>query len=378
MQRDHGGKPGTSDLVRRPVQVGVIGVGNFGENHVRAYSESPLSELVAVADVDGARAATIAERYGVRRSYTDYSDLLREPDLEAVSIATPAEHHAAPAIAAAAAGKHILLEKPMATTLADAEAICKAARRNRVKVMIGQMLRFEAHCASIQSAIQGGAMGRPVAIISRWNNPITEARRSGGNVSLILHVMIHSIDLSLWYMDQRPQRVFCTAARGKVYAEMGVPDGCVLTIEFDQGGVAVTESFWCLPEEFANWSAPQDWNPLVSDTHLEVICTEGVMYLGSPISSLRACGPGGWRFPQVTFRPIVHGELSGALREEIRHFLTCCRSEQQPLAGVHDGLASLQVALAAQESLRTGLPVSVEAAPDSELEDDGSLKGHVE
>ena len=68
----------------------------------------------------------------------------------------------------------------------------------------------------------------------------------------------------------------------------------------------------------------------------------------------------------------------GKFGTEIRHFLTCCRSEQQPLAGVHDGLASLQVALAAQESLRTGLPVSVEAAPDSELEDDGSLKGHVE
>lgn len=365
MPTSHHEESRAADLLRQPIRVGVIGVGRFGENHVRAYAESPLSELLAVADLDGARARAIAQRYEVRHNYTSHEELLANPAIEAVSIASPAHLHAGPAIAAAQAGKHILLEKPLATSMADAEAIYEAACQNQVKVLIGHMLRFEAHYASIQSTIQQGSMGRPIAVVSRWNNPITEARRSGEGISLILHLMIHNIDLSLWYMDQLPRRVFCTAARGKAYQEMGIPDGCILTIDFDQGGIASTESFWCLPEEYANWSTPRDWSPLVSDSQVEVICTDGVIYLGAPISSLRACGPDGWRFPQATFRPVVHGELSGALREEIRHFLKCCRGIQQPLVGIHDGLSSLRVALAAEESLRTGLPVTLEPAPDA-------------
>jgi predicted dehydrogenase len=237
--------------------------------------------------------------------------------------------------------------------------IADEPRRNQVKLMIGHTLRFEVNYASIQNAIREGTMGVPIAVISRLNDPITEARFSGLLVSPILHMMIHHIDLSLWYMGRRPSRVFCTAAKGKVHREIKVPDGCVVTIEFEGGGLAVTESFWCLPEGFANWEAPQDWMPLVSDTQMEVICTEGVLYLGAPISSLRACDQDGWKFPQVTFRPIVHGKLGGAFREEIKHFLVCCRSGQQPLVGGQDGIASLEVALAAEESLRTGLPVAL-------------------
>lgn len=351
-------------LPREPVRVGVIGVGRFGENHVRAYVESPFSELVAIVDVDQQRAHALASKYNIERCFTDFQELLDCTDVQAVSIATPADLHAGPAIAAAEAGKHILLEKPIATTLQDAEAIIEAARKNRCKLMVGHMLRFEVNCTSIHSALAEGAVGSPVAVISRFNNPITEARYAGQHVSPILHMMIHTIDLSLWYMNRAPTRVFCTAARGRVHAELGHLDGCVVTIDFKDGGLAVNESFWCLPERFADWRVPQTLVPQVSDMQLEVICTDGVLYLDAPVTRLRICDSEGWKFPQTTFRPIVRGELHGAFREEIQQFLICCSSEEEPLVSGQDAIAALRVALAAEESLESNAPVMLDVSFD--------------
>jgi UDP-N-acetylglucosamine 3-dehydrogenase len=344
-------------MPRDPVRVGVIGVGRFGENHVRAYAESPYSELVAIADVDAGRTHDVATKYGVERSFEDHEALLAWTHVQAVSIATPAHLHTELAIAAAEAGKHILLEKPIATTLQDAVAIVEAARKNRVKLMVGHMLRFEVNCTAIHSALAEGTMGSPVAVISRFNNPSTEARYAGQHVSPILHMMIHTIDLSLWYMNSVPTRVFCTAARGRVHAELNHLDGCVVTIDFQDGGLAVAESFWCLPERYANWRVPQTWAPLVSDMQLEVLCTDGVLYLDAPVTRLRMCDSEGWKFPQTTFRPIVRGELHGAFREEIRQFLICCMGRREPLVNGEDAISALRVALAAEESLKSNAPV---------------------
>ena len=344
-------------MPRQPVRVGVIGVGRFGENHVRAYAESPFSELVAVADIDQQRAHAVAGKYNVERCFADFHELIECADVQAVSIATPAHLHAEPAITAVEAGIHILLEKPIAATLQDAEAIVEAAHKNRSKLMVGHMLRFEVNCTSIHSALAEGALGLPVAIMSRFNNPITEARYAGQHVSPVLHLMIHAIDLSLWYMDRAPTRVYCTAAKGKVHAELGHLDGCVMTMDFVGGGLAVAESFWCLPERFADWRTPQTWSPRVSDMQMEVICTEGVLYLDAPVTNLRICDSEGWKFPQTTFRPIIRGELQGAFREEIQQFLICCSSEQEPLVSGQDAIVALRVALAAEESLESNAPV---------------------
>lgn len=342
-----------------PVGVGVIGVGRFGENHARAYSESFLSSLVAVADLDDARARSVAAKYGAQTHYNDFRYLLDRSDIQAVSIATPAHAHTEPAIAAAEAGKDILLEKPIADSLEDAEAIVSAAETYGVRLLVGHMLRFEVNCASLHSAIAEGAMGRPIAVISRFNNPIEEARFVGKQISLVLHVLIHTIDISLWYLDSRPERVFCTAARGMVYEQTGLPDGCIVTMEFTSGSVAVAECFWSLPETYAKWSTPRSWVPRGSDIQLEVICTDGIMYLDAPTTGVRACDKEGWKFSQTTLRPTLHGELAGAFREEIQHFLRCCMHDQEPYVDGRDALAALEVALAAEMSLDTGGPVAL-------------------
>lgn len=344
----------------KPVQVGVIGTGRFGENHVRAYAESPLCELVAVADVDRRRAEIVAERYGVGLVYDTFQELLANPEIAAVSIATPAHQHAEPALAAAHAGKHILIEKPIALTLADAVAMVEAADANDVRLMVGHTFRFEINFAGIYEALREGTIGRPIGITARLNNPITEARYVGKLVSPILHNLIHLIDLALWYVGTLPERVFCIAARGKVNQELQVPDGCLLTLEFENGAVAMLESFWCLPEQSGSWSTPRRWTPTLSDLQMQVICTDGALYAGGTLPSLRAIDPEGWKFPQLTLRPTITGELGGAFRDEIKSFLTCCTGTAFPAVDGHAGLQALQVALAAETSLNLKKPVELQ------------------
>ena len=121
----------------KKIGFGVIGTGIVGGAwHAYVYSRLPQSKLVAVCDLDEKRAQDAAKKYGASAVYTDYRKLLENPDIKAVSIATPDFAHREIAVAAAEAGKHILVEKPLATTVEDAEAIVKAAKKAKVKLMV--------------------------------------------------------------------------------------------------------------------------------------------------------------------------------------------------------------------------------------------------
>ena len=108
----------------------LIGAGLFGERHAQAFSRHHAVDFVAVCDLNGERAKEIAEKYNARRYTTEFKELLSNPEIEAVSVATPDHLHREVAVAFAEAGKHLLVEKPLATTVEDAEAISEAARKN--------------------------------------------------------------------------------------------------------------------------------------------------------------------------------------------------------------------------------------------------------
>lgn len=339
--------------------VGVIGTGRFGANHVRTLAENPRCKLTALADIELARAETLAVRYNVPHVFRDYQDLLALDALDAVVIATPAHLHAAPAIDAAEHKKHILVEKPIATRLTDADAMIAAAKRNHVCFMVGQLLRFEIHLASMYAAVREGAFGEPLALTARMNNPIAEARYAAASVSIVEHIQIHLIDLALWLMGTQPRRVYAVNAVGHVQNELGAPDGCVTTIEFEGSRLATLSTFWCLPDAFAGWSEPNIWNPLRSDIAVHLLCTDGVLEM-DPLPALRAVNGQGWKFPQLTLRPQVLEHVDGALQRELTHWIDCCLAAKKPLIDGPAGYAALRVALAVLESIRSGSSVELE------------------
>jgi len=164
--------------MRSKLRAGVIGVGTFGSLHARVYAELEAADLVAVADIKPERMQHFISQYGTR-GYADYNELLEKEDLDIVSVCTSDELHLEPVMAAAAAGKHILVEKPLAMSVSDCDAMIQAAEKAKVKLMVGQILRFDPRYYTARQAIADGQIGTPVHFFARRNNPIRNARRLG-------------------------------------------------------------------------------------------------------------------------------------------------------------------------------------------------------
>ena len=143
------------------LRTGIIGCGKVGDFHAKVYAELPQSEFVAVCDADSARAEAFASRYGVK-AYTDVATMCRDARLDVVSICTPHPLHASPAVAAADCGCNVLVEKPLASSLEDCDAIIAAEKRNHVTVGTMVQRRFYRPCMRIHKAIEDGKLGRPV------------------------------------------------------------------------------------------------------------------------------------------------------------------------------------------------------------------------
>src|SRR5436309_6238857 len=146
------------------VRYGVIGLGWFGEKHCEALAGLPNVELSALCTRREARLKEVAQRFGIQQTYTNYHDLLANTEVDAVSIVTMWDQHAAPTLAALRAGKHVFLEKPMASTAAECDAIVAAARSARGFFMVGHICRFNPRYAAAKAAIAAGRVGRIVSM----------------------------------------------------------------------------------------------------------------------------------------------------------------------------------------------------------------------
>jgi predicted dehydrogenase len=179
-----------------PVRVGVVGVGHLGRHHARLYAALPGATLVAVADRDFDRAQKIAAEYGCE-AFRDASELVGK--VAAASIATPTIDHRATAVPLLAAGADVLIEKPIAPSLADADAILDAARRSGRLVMVGHTERFNPALAALSRAVDAPRfveIHRLAAFTSRSTD-----------VDVILDLMIHDLDLLLWLDGTDPASV---------------------------------------------------------------------------------------------------------------------------------------------------------------------------
>ena len=334
------------------IRVGLIGCGNIGVGgHLPAYAHIPEAELVAVCDAVEERAHEAAERSGAA-VYTDYRLLLEREDIEMVDICVPTYLHAEVAVAAAEAGKHVLCEKPMAHTLDAADAMIEAAKENGVKLMIGQVRRFDHRYASIKAQMDGGKVGRPVFIrrAERQFLPFPpeawqwDPRRGGG---VIMDIGVHATDLFRWLLGQEAVEVYAVARAVREAArEAGSFDHAMITCKFDGGGVGFAEASWAYPQGFGGTLYAQ----------LDVVGTEGKIQYSDKDTNpmLTYTTAKGHELPRY-FRFMSTTEY--AFEEEIRHFVRCVLEDREPLVSPQDARAALEMALAAQRSAETGAMV---------------------
>jgi predicted dehydrogenase len=315
------------------IGVGVIGVGGFGESHIQAYKALSDVEIVAISDVRESRLREISGRYNIANAYTDPRELCARRDIEIVSIVTPAPLHLEPVLAAAQQRKHILLEKPIATTLEDADKIVQAAATAGVHLMVGHILRFENRYGTVGREIQQGNLGRIVSIHARRNRPRWVYRMILRGHPF-LEDSIHDIDLCLWYTQDRVTnvRAFTRNIQGGE-----IPDINWGFLEFSGGCVACIETQWLIPDQAG----------ILTNDAMQVIGSKAVADIHFVPSSLNLWKEQGPESVNVSYEAQFADRIWGAIKEEVGYFVDCVKSEVPPrMITPREAFEALKIALA--------------------------------
>ena len=327
------------------VKVGVIGVGFMGELHTRTLSEMPGVEVVGVADTDVEKARKVALRYGISSFYEKPEDLLEQ--VEAVVVVSPETAHREHAVMALKADRHVLLEKPMAHSLSDAEAIAVQAGQSKGCLLIGYILRFDPRYVAGKTAM--GRLGEVVALHVCRRGVIDVPKRVGSWTHPLFYMGVHDIDMLRWYTEDEVSQVYGMASY-KIFGR-SIPDVIVATLRFRNGAVATLEINWILPSKFKAHL----------ESKIEAFGANGMVVVESLDQGVRCCfSESGYEFPDALHCPEYHGRIEGDLKRELEHFIRCVRLEEQPLITAKDGLESLRVALAIIESAEKGKPVHLQ------------------
>lgn len=327
-----------------------VGVGmlSFAHGHAEGYASClatmPDAHLLAIADEDEARGQHAAERYGA--AYVASTEaLLARDDIQAVIICSENARHKELTVAAAEAGIHVLCEKPLATTRADALAMIEACARHGVKLQTAFPVRFNAAVVALRDAVRAGEIGQPLAVAAR--NPGTfpggwfaDPELAGGGA--VIDHTVHVADALRWIFD---------AEFTEVYAEVSTR---IYDIPVDDTGLLMLRMSNGLPVSLdTSWSRPTNW-PIWGGVTIDIIGEGGVLSLDAfndNVQVVETQGPS-----HALLSTVASGDP-----EMVRAFVDAVKHDTPPLVTGEDGLKAVEVALCAYESARRGEPV---ACPD--------------
>jgi len=226
----------------KKVTLGVIGCGQWGPNHVRVFCERERSVVAACADLCAHKLDRIAHHYPHVRRTTDYTELLDDASVEAVVIATPTETHARLCREALAAGKHVLVEKPLCTSSADALALTQQAGQSGRVLMVGHVFLFNDGIIKLRELIQGGELGRLHYLDAVRTNlgPIR------GDVNALYDLGTHDITILNYLLDAVPASV---SALGRCITQDSIEDVCFATLRYADGTLGHIHVSWMNPRK---------------------------------------------------------------------------------------------------------------------------------
>ena len=305
----------------------------------RAWSGSPISNPEV--------AARAAAELGVD-AYASAEELLEATATDGLIVATVENDHREPTELAFAAGAGVLVEKPIATTIDDAEQIIAAGERAGRPLLVGHVLRFDARYAQLREIVRSGGIGEPLTIYARRLNGIAAQDRLHGRCSLPLFLGVHDYDIVRWVTGSEVVEVIARARHGFL-AGLGadVEDASVALLTLANGVLATVEEGWILPAT----------HPAGFDQRLDVNGSAGRIELVGHEAGLSVMSAERYSWPDTQLWPTVHGEIVGALRRQTWHFVDVLRGAEEPLVSGADGLAALRIALAVEESARSGAAV---------------------
>ena len=321
------------------MRVGLVGAGFMGGVHLNAYAGIPEVEVVGVADARIESAVAGAKIVGAR-PYASYEELVAEEDVEVVDICLPTAFHRDLALRAAGEGRHVILEKPIARTMDDAQAILDAFSGGGPRLFVGHVVRFFPEYVGIKQKIDAGDLGtvgvvrtsRRSPFLLGWNDWYADWRVSGG---VLLDLVIHDFDYLRWTLGE-VERVYARGMLGREYNRL---DYVLATLRFQSGAIAHVEGHWGYPGPF-NYSIE------VTGSHalLTVDSTEPASL--QLISGAPEEGP-----------DLASGK--SPYEKELEHFIHCMATGEEPIVEAHDAREALRIGLAATESVLRGEPVTL-------------------
>jgi predicted dehydrogenase len=335
-------------MANEPVNVGLIGCGGIAGAHRNGYEQ--LADDVRVTWVCDPNAENAARRAGElgAQALSDYHDILARPDIDAVDLCLPHDLHASIAIEAIQAGKHVLVEKPVARNLEEADAMIRAAREAGVVLMVGHNQRYAAGRTTAHRLVKEGAIGDVYMMRTdhqQWVNMPPDAWRNdpeklGGGA--VADSGIHSLDQLVWVCGPATS-VYAALNYNHLTPRRGEDAGLV-TLQHENGAIS---------ELAISWTAQRfPWGEAFF-----IYGTKGVIHNVGGLHLFNGT-PREGEFQEV---PLDHDD-NGGFREEIRDFVHCIRTGDRPLSDGASGRATLEVLRAVYESAETGRSVPLESA----------------
>jgi predicted dehydrogenase len=320
----------------------------MGQLYARIATELPVTELVAVCGQRPEPVNVLAAQLGVPAySGGAYRQLLAQhPDIDAVVVATPEWLHLDPALAVIEAGKHLLLEKPVATDLAAAQRIVTAAEAAGITLMVCHQLRFDPRYALAKDALDRGDIGELRHAYARRNSASAAAARVAAHIPLTCWISPHDLDLLLWLTDSA-----VTSVAAFTRGHRSQPDGYFqATLRFASGVTAVFEQGWSTPRLGGR---PRQ-------AILDLRGTLGAIEVTPNEQGLAIFTEGAPAYPVAFDAPVVHGRIFGVFPALVSHFADCVVHRRPPLTGGREGLAAVRVAHAIGRSIEAGREINLD------------------
>jgi UDP-N-acetylglucosamine 3-dehydrogenase len=307
----------------KKLKTAVIGTGFWGKNHARVYKELAETELLAICDIDAERATNVAKQFGVT-PYTSAEKMLKNEDIEAVSVCTWSTSLAKEATKAVRNGKHVLVEKPMAASTKQAEKLHETAEKMGVHLTVGFLMRFIPGLQRMKKAVEDKAIGELVCAtakrVSQWPERI-------GDVGVVKDTAIHDIDVMLYLFNEDPIAVYAKTGNMR---HKKFEDYAQIMLTFKGGKSAFIES---------NWLTPYKTRTLIATG------SEAIMRLDYITQELTV------EDAKETVQPRY--QIQEPLKLELQHFANCILKKEKPLITGLDGLKALRIAESAIKSSST-------------------------
>lgn len=326
------------------VKVALVGCGYWGPNLARNFHQIPDAELVACCDLDSGVLQRMEALYPARVT-PDLETILADPEIEAVALATPVGTHYELARRLLLAGKHLLVEKPLTTSSAEAEDLISLAQQQQRVLMVGHVFEYNPAVLKIKDLIDDGQIGQVYYLYSNRVN----LGRVQSDINVLWSIAPHDVSIALFLLEQLPVQV---SARGASYLNGRVEDVVFVTMFFPGDVMAHIQASWLDPSKVRRMTVVGSEKMIIYDDVASEgkvkIYDKGVYRKGDAIYGefQYRIHSGDINIPKIN--------MSEPLRNECAHFVECVRSGQTPRTDGENGLRVVRVLEAAQKSLSSG------------------------